>query len=90
MDTIYNPDDGSSYSNSHIIRVINYSVKVYPHLKTKTVDTEVTYTLEVKQKSNVIVFDNIKLKVASVLFGEHECKFTISNEETPIGSPLTV
>lgn len=60
---IYNPDDGCSFSNSNIIRVSNYHVKVYPHLKTKTVNTEVIYTLEVLQESNVIVLDDIKLNI---------------------------
>lgn len=86
---IYNPEDGSSFSNTHIVRVPHYHVKVYPHLKAKTVNTEVIYTLEVKSKTNTIIFDNIKLNIESIKFGEEDCKFSVGNDG-PLGAPLTV
>ena len=72
---LYNPEDGSSFSNTKAMGITHYSVKIHPHLKTKVVDAEVRYTLEPKETTKTVIFDTMKLNLKSVKFGETECKF---------------
>jgi|JI6StandDraft_1071083.scaffolds.fasta_scaffold23689_2 leukotriene-A4 hydrolase len=85
----YCHDDSSSFSNTHEVKVPRYDVKLWPHIKARTLKAEVKHYVHAVAETSKVCMDVMGFEKIHVTQHGRECRHEVS-APSEIGSRLTI